>query len=275
MRALLADLRAPPNALCTRRFLKLTTHPRMKRIHRNPRTHSFVVRLARDTQRVLPGVHARLGALLWPHTSDAELAGRARGPRTRVERERARQPRTCATHGLEHGALVHHELDRYVSRVLSRGAAPPDEADPCTARVLRMLAAERLLPVATEVPVFDERAGVATAIDMIAIHVDRLHLVAVELKTGYEQTDFDAVAGRDYGRLCWPLHTVENTPLARAHAQLLTCMAIVRQRYGVTFDDGCVVRVCSRARTASLHPLPPWARDPRLVGALYAQLCDT
>lgn len=113
---------------------------------------------------------------------DMELENKR--PSTILKRAR----RTCFQSGKEHGSLVHSQLESCCEIIsgyldMQYGVCKMGTIDPCVVRCLNMLNENNMIPIYTELLVFDPISIYGTAIDMIAYDIKRKFYVAIEIKT--------------------------------------------------------------------------------------------
>lgn len=258
---------------CIHKVERLTKSKRNARVHL---THSsrwragFMVTEENKKRYMYSGLTKRLKATFWPHTND--------DPRYRlVRKQRKQQHRTCPTWGKKHGDIVHKELELYTKYMIRE----PDPAafkrrcpdpDPCTVRVIGVFQKKGWYPILAEHPIFDEDLGIATAIDLLVVDIENHKLIALELKTGYEDGEYDAPALQQ-PEMAPPLHGVPNSPLQRALVQLVACLMILEKHYRLKVDAAYVMRTCSKDRCTELYGLDTsWCFDKARLEAMYVQL---
>ena len=81
---------------------------------------------------------------------------------------------------LEHGSLVHEEIERWIK------TGEQKYTDNCTAAFFDFLAKNNLRPYLSEHIVFNQTTKLATSIDAIVVDNNTNTLVALEIKTGYD-----------------------------------------------------------------------------------------
>ncbi len=150
-----------------------------------------------------------------------------------------------------HGSVVDEQLSLYVQHgrtaLFTRFA--PQSVDPCVGTLLEHFGAQRLACVATQVPLADRRANVATAIDLLLTDREtRTKLILVELKATRAR-DAALRADTQYERIRGVLrdsNALQGVPLSyysRHQLQLYAMHRMAETRRGVHFDDAQVVRV--------------------------------
>lgn len=114
--------------------------------------------------------------------------------------------RTCDMSGKEHGTLVHGQLELLVAQLragVERDRPPqiPEvpNLDKCTCRILRRLKLSKIVPLFAEVRVATARA--ATAVDLLSFDCEKREWCVVEVKTEYENEDYDESRGNMRGEL--------------------------------------------------------------------------
>ncbi len=282
---------------CYQRLQRLLHHERNARIHRTPRGTFCVYKPSAPSGRVeqgrkqyYHGLHPTLRAAFYARgLGELDLAHKRTPPETVAPpRKRGRSAskevvplkkakRTCELYGAPHGARVHYEMQVYTeercrARQSEQILRRLKEVDPCTLRMLNVFAQKQWLPVRSEWAIFDETMKMATSIDLIVLDPVRHHLIALELKTGYE--------GAYYGpldsdrRLDEPYEQHADCPYHRSALQLATAMVVCRRKYQITFDAGYIVQTCSKSRMTNVHPLPRWLDSTEKRDSLYQTLIE-
>jgi hypothetical protein len=123
--------------------------------------------------------------------------------------------------------------------------------DPCAFAIFNRLVSDKIVPLQTEFPVYDEYIKMATNIDMIAWDIGNSKGIFIELKTGHNaQTDYNAHDSISFFKTDHKTLCIQDTALNRACFQLLTSLLFVAQRYSIQFDAALIVRTAS----ASIQP---------------------
>lgn len=171
----------------------------------------------------------------------------------------------CLGHPRKHGTNVHNEMNKFVEllhepgehgmagffRAVSKNPEDSEYADGCTLHLLRFLVKTRLIPVASEYLVFDEKIQVATQVDMICVNADTLEVSFIEIKTGYgDANNFVNAVNRPSMR--GPLSVLADTPCMRACVQLIMSIIMLSQRYNVDPPHAAyVLHVCKDNSTTT------------------------
>lgn len=173
--------------------------------------------------------------------------------------------------GKIHGTIVHEEMKKFVDlfndennpdgmasffRSVTHNPADAEVADGCTIHLLQFLIVANLLPVASELAIYDEQIQMATQIDLICVDANTLEVVVIELKTGYTDAEtFVNTLNRKPMRNC--LSTVADTPCMRASTQLAMTVVMLQQRYDVVPHKCYVFNVVtSPEHMVHAHALP-------------------
>lgn len=186
-------------------------------------------------------------------------------PRSRSYRETKRRrvsmsrtSRSCTTWGERHGTRVHAEVAAACSALANLRTIfkTKRKRDPCTERLLKFLSKRGWVPVAAELPV--GRDGLATAVDLLVVDAERGDLIAIELKTGYENEEYEAK------RSDAPLPMgFRDCPRDRHELQLAsTCLLMP-----VLPDRALILRPCSKAHGVDWVEVN-WWKNPKKRDAL-------
>jgi hypothetical protein len=141
---------------------------------------------------VASGLLGRLQKATGWSSADPRARGYRETRRRRVGMARAR--RSCPTWGERHGTRVHEEVAAACDAISKlRVVAKKRGRDPCTERVLKFLRKRGWAPVAAELPV--GARGLATAVDLLAVSATTGELIAIEIKTGYENEKYEPKRG--------------------------------------------------------------------------------
>ena len=193
------------------------------------------------------GITNALGKVFWPNFDLKEARKRAiKDPeRERIKRRR-RQTRsqmnweqikreTQVQRGMDLGSAVHQELEDYANMrfVEFREKYSVTGVNAYTVKVILMLHGLHLKPVRAEFPIFCERMGIATSIDLVCVSCISGSLVFVEVKTCYEGY-FIIDNGQ---RMAGPMRGLPCTPLNQARLQALFARLIVKKNYGISDAD--------------------------------------
>lgn len=279
--------RYAPDAL--RRAQAIVTHPRNAAVQFDPVRKAFTVTAAgASTSSTLTGATTQLARVFYPTlVRDDRALPTNTEQRTPSAKKRAR---TCPVRGGQrHGALVHAGIEVFVQLLrTSPRTAAADMArrgwfDPCVQRFVRAFLYAGLLPVGSEVPVWDEHLGIASRIDVLAVDTLRDQVVTVELKTGYEHAEYNGKAvvlhDSDAPRnpehwLAAPLGHVPSTPAQRHMLQALLYDLMLCARYGATPTQLVIMRACSREGAVHTYRQSPWTQSPAVRAAVYERLAQ-
>lgn len=242
---------------CLDRTLSLISHPNTKLIKLSGR--GFRVR-----GKYYKGLTPVLKDLFWPLTEEdpfkrsKEDVKRRKSRKIYAPSEGKKKVKKCKGFGAKHGSKVHKEVCKLVRRFASNRAVRkiPAGLDPCTLRVINLLAENGWFPIASELGTFDDRSKIATAMDIAVIDVNRSKVIALELKTSSGAEDYGAHP-TDTG-MSPPMEDVINCPKNRHAMQHMCTILSFENNYGFTFDDAAILRVCPKQRVAKIIPLPEW-----------------
>lgn len=252
---------------CLQRARKILQDPRRKLISFSG--ESFKVGDA-GAKKSYTGLTKVLPKLFWPETVEdprqrsKEEVKRRKSTKHYTPSGSSQTKRRCKGHGAKHGSTVHAEVCKFV-RKLAGGKGirtVSDKYDPCTVRIINLLAENKYFPIASEHSIYDEISCVATAFDMIGIHIPTSQLVGFEVKTGGE--------GEVYGphptdgKMLYPANKIINCPQNRHAMQLLGTLLIARDRHRYQIDDAKVIRTCPVQQNAQLLAMPDWTSDPTM-----------
>lgn len=205
----------------------------------------------------------------------------------------------CKRRGLEHGRLVHSELQRFiVARCKYQrynayfnepdwdGSAP----DPCTVQILRHVCAQKWVPIAAELCTFDSNIRVATAIDLVVLDLVHWNIGIIEIKTGYggaPGTRSSFTGYNDCPRMRGPMSDIPDTPLQRAVLQLVCThmMMYMGELYDYSGLDSAKMQVALPDNMYVLHvnpctlvvtqyAMPPWVKQHARRAAIYQAFVD-
>lgn len=201
----------------------------------------------------------------------------------------------CKCRGVEHGRLVHEELQRFIIALSSKGsfAAYFDDSsgtddttapDICTIRILQHLVIQNWRPVGSELRVFCQDVRTATAIDLVVLDLDTWNTAIIELKTGYggdPRTTSCFVGYPDVPSMRGALSHVSDSPLQRAVLQLTVSQMLMYM--GELSERGGGVRVPLPHNMYVLHvnpktlcvmqwAMPKWPYDGKIRAAIYSNM---
>jgi hypothetical protein len=161
-------------------------------------------------------------------------------------------------HGREIGRTVDRQITRYVRtrnpfkrRLLVHFMRPETRA------LLQFISAQGWKPVWAQKVVGSHKCGaIGTAIDLVVRDTLRQCLIAIEIKCGY-----GSYFGTGSGKMRFPIHDVDDSPLHQAAIQLLTGMELARRSTTrpVNISRGCVLRVEGARVDAFQIGRFPWA----------------
>jgi hypothetical protein len=156
--------------------------------------------------------------------------------------------RTCLTYGKDHGIIVHREIEECVKKIISSGEIEiSNHIDPCTQRIISFLCMKLWIPVASEFYIWDKKNNIGTSVDLLIYDLKgNGKLSIIELKTGYENEEYDSLEEDEY--LISELNFLRNCPQNRHLIQLLFNMVILEKNYNIHNLEGYVVKVCSKRR---------------------------
>ncbi len=249
------------------RIERLMKHPRHENIAFSPTDRCFRVNLSGrgDGQRYT-GLTKVLALHYWPEFDiDVARKNAVKSPKwNAIQRQRRKAAKDTdwterkaflankGKSGMELGTLVHEQLCDYVNmpfvKFRTKYAAG---VNAYTAKVAIFLSEKHLRPITAEMPIWDEKCGVATAIDMICVHGGTGRIIVVELKTSY-QGYFTRMTGV---KMRHPLAHFDSRPLNQASLQALMAKLILKHRYGI---QGLVSGVIHVHRDGvQLYGIPP------------------
>jgi hypothetical protein len=284
--------RSPRARAAIARARAMIEHPRNTWVRFDEQRRAYTVTApGAAAASTLTGATTQLARVFYPTLVRDDTGGVA--PRKRA----SKRHRSCPVRGGQrHGSLVHAGVEHFVAELRARPHTVVAEMerrqwfDPCVRRFVRAFLRFGLLPVGAEVPVWDERLGVASQIDVVAVDVARGDVVVfIELKTGYEHAEYNAAAldsaagaaarrgsNAPYNPEHWlapPLHTVPSTPAHRHTLQLLLYDLMARAQYDARGADRLLImQACSREGTVHTFLQPEWTRDRRVCDAVYQRL---
>jgi len=210
-------------------------HPRHSRVSFNNAALTF---RAKGVGRI-SGLKRWLDATFVPPAAEFASYGDRTERRTRDVR--------CNGAGAEHGKLVDTQLQAWAA---GRGL---ENADPCAARIARAIRHLDLRPLATQVMVYDERAGWATAVDMIAADKNN-RLVALEFKTTRYPTTYSRQVHGKYFR--GPLKNMPYSVWAHHQLQLAAPVVALHELYA-TDVAAAYVLLAYPPNAVDVFPLQP------------------
>jgi len=149
--------------------------------------------------------------------------------------------------GHEHGKIVHRELEKLINlfhskepgknmlnifRSISNDPDDDDYLDGCTLEILNFLVRANLYPLASELNTYHEELEIATEIDLVCLCTRTGKIAFVEIKTG-RKTYNDFYNPPSPPKFRGQISDLNDTPCMRACLQLLICLIIWKQKYGV------------------------------------------
>jgi len=114
--------------------------------------------------------------------SEMAISGDESGPR-----------RKCKHYGQIHGSIVHRELSELVTHWIQNNGFTNTmqlrmrRFDPCVIKIAELLRKHGWIPVATELPIFDEELCVATAVDLVCQALNPPRMIFIEIKTSTDR----------------------------------------------------------------------------------------
>lgn len=146
-----------------------------------------------------------------------------------------------------HGMVVDYQMTIYARRGRAGLFQTCAIVDPCVGTLLEYFDSVGQAVVGTQLPIYSEKLGVATAIDVLATDKEtKSKLYLVEIKaTRTEEVERN---NRQYERLRGRLQrtTLRGLPLSycmRHKLQLFSMRHIVQEAHGFAFDDAFILRV--------------------------------
>ena len=230
------------------------------------------IKLARETatldgKRVyFSGILPALQRRFWPwRGSDPPWAEQKRRASRASFKPRSLE-RSCQTSGMAHGIIVHDELCACV-RAISIGRPHDlvgDQWDPCTVHLLQLMRGRGWIPLTHphllgEFPVFSERLRMRSSVDLIFANPARGTLGVAEVKTGYEDEEYEAIESDPH--LLGALGGLRDCPDVRHQLQLMTTILLLEECYGVRIEEAYVLLACSKRRGVAVVRRPKWAED--------------
>lgn len=146
-----------------------------------------------------------------------------------------------------HGSLVDAQLQGWVE-----GTHGLDGADPCVTRVVRTMRRMRLRPVICQPMLYDEEAGWATALDVLAVN-ERGQPVVLEIKTSRHPETYVRECDK---RMRGALRHQPYSLWAHHQMQLAVPVAAMGRLYG-TRVAAAYVLVASPPDCIDIYPLQP------------------
>lgn len=186
---------------------------------------------------------------------------------------------TCKYVGKEHGKKVHEQIYQYLLLINVKESEQTGEyrmilnqlkkdIDPCTIRVISTCLKHGLLPLTSELMIWDEATDVATAGDIVCLNMESKKGVLVETKVGFENQEY-AEHPTDKKFEFKGLTDVTNCPRSRHFLQVTEMMAIFRKVYGYTFEEAVIIRTCPKQKKTLFIPLDAWCFDPWTQNQVY------
>ena len=251
----------------------LLQHPRNQQIY-STKDYHFRVK-----GRFLRGAHPVLG----------DFFGSTDAPHVPIKYNNNKQPvaNHCKGRGHLHGCRVHHQLRRIAQLALnykdwpgfSKTVVESESAhrgiDHCVQLIVAWLVKKGWAIVLPEFKIWDERLGVATAIDAVCYDMHQGQCVLVELKTGYNNAAYVWPVRKGVQCCPSPLRALSDCPFHRHAAQLLVSRAILRQCYGLPGDRVprcCLLLVNKVGGGVHAQEIPALMCDVAVENAFYKRL---
>jgi len=162
--------------------------------------------------------------------------------------------RSCPNWGNKHGIRVHSEIAKFshnianLRKVIRKNSK---KLDPCSERIIKFLFIKKWIPIISELPV--GKQGLATAVDLIVVDKNTGELIAIELKTGYENENYGPVPGD----LPLSFGSLRDCPRHRHELQLASTCSLMP----IFPDKSYVIRPASKARGIEWKEIK-WWKDP-------------
>ncbi len=252
----------------------------------------FKVQDSHGAWRSITGLRPAIRDIFHPDYGDSEdLRGagkkRARGqcvlPTPRATRKMRRSDRKCFGVMQKHGKRAHADTEKLVNHCIVNRKRPDvllrelisnrpmlETFDACAVDVLSEIVARHWHPVAAELPIFDERARVATRADLVVFDETERKIVAVELTFGWESICYEGLPGAP--PLKSPLQCVPNTAIQRKLIQAFMAAEILRICHRPPSGVVCpvVLRVCPNRGQVILYGRAKWWSRPEIREAVYS-----
>jgi hypothetical protein len=235
---------------CSARLTTLLDNPRNNAVQRI-QGYGFKKTNSKD---FFGGVTTRLRRNLWPW-NDGSPKKRPVG-NISEHFDASKCHRSCPTWGDLHGTIVSNELEECVKAIRKETDLELITADRCTARILDTLYCGDLIPMAAELPVWDSTQNVATALDLLVVDIVRTKIIAIEVKTGYENESYGPL--EEDPPLLSPLSWLQDCPEHRNFLQLAATVYLLEKGHGVKIDKAYVIRACSKGRKIEVLEEPDW-----------------
>lgn len=148
-----------------------------------------------------------------------------------------------------HGLVVDYQLTVYVKRGRAALFNMCAVVDPCVGTLIEFLDANGWCLIATQVPIYDDRIDIATAIDLLATdRATRRQMFLIETKASAANRNKDDNNDSNYERVrgelrCGALRGMPQSYYARHQMQLLCMNDAVERQCGFRFDKSMVLRV--------------------------------
>lgn len=189
---------------------------------------------------------------------------------------------TCKYVGKDHGKKVHEQIEQYLLLLNTNESTDKQQLmnvfksdiDPCVIRIISFCVSKKWLPICSEFMIFG--AKFATSVDLICIDMDQvaanndeeLPLVLAELKTGYENQEYEVhKSDREFDLMGF--EKIKNCPKNRHFLQIMGMLAILLKDYHVTITKSAILRVCPKARQIIKYDSPPWVYERSKLYKLY------
>lgn len=184
----------------------------------------------------------------------------------------------CACKGAnktKHGKIVHEEIQAAIrcyaeSNSFERFLRQVPYPDMCTVLFFGFLVRHRIVPLATETPVFDPSIKIATAIDVIgqsAADGSEGDCIFIEVKTGSPlHWDGDVAV-----RMQPPFDRFTDGGYCRAWMQLMCTSLILQNSCMIAPEQLCVVHILSEKKAVNGYIPPDWVYDSKTLVTIKRQ----
>lgn len=234
------------------KILNLFNHHKSQCIEKIPGC-GFAVTNPGDTKPIIfHGLHRRLKETIFYMSTEEDEKKREKSEYASIER-------SCPTYGRNHGSLVHDQIDACVktlSRKATKDLTLPHNPDMCTINILSSMLEEGWFPVLSEFPIWSQNKCMATACDVIAIDLFNDKFVLLEIKTEYENTEYESTEKDMY--LPFPFDYIKDCPDTRHQFQLATMVLMLSREYNIDVDEARVIVGRSKRKGVDIYKLPAW-----------------
>jgi hypothetical protein len=237
--------------------------PRVQGMHFCSVRKAYGTTIASGIQIHYGGVHERIRKRLFPRfcwKTHARTARRVSAGGTHDIKRSGRAQKFST--GKDVGSRVDTEMGMFSAGI------PLTSPHTATTEMIRWLSMRELVPIAAQVPIYDEELQIATACDIMAYSLKTGTKAMIEMKVGYE-TGIDVAQGD----MEPPFGHVPNSPLNQHWMQIRTMKLIMDRKYPGRADTYLLVVVNNRGVTAHEPPDWFWAPDDDvLFGVLAAPI---